>query len=616
MALLLNCQKLSKSYRSRPLFQNLSFSIDEGEKVGIVGPNGAGKSTLMKIISGEVEPDEGANSFKKDLRICYIPQEDGFAESEVGQVLQNAVALLKLEEHEAHTRVEKQVSQFGFSDRTQKIDTLSGGWRKRLSIARELIKEPDLLLLDEPTNHLDLDGVIWLEKLLIQARFSFMLVTHDRQFLENVSSRIIEINPAYEDGCLSSQGAYSDFLMAREEYFAAQANLEQALASKVRREVAWLQRGARARQTKSSARIKDAGDLMDSFAEVRGRNSMNTKIDIDFDATGRKTKELLVCKGVEKKFGDRVLFSGLDITLCPGSRIGLLGPNGSGKTSLLKIITGALSPDKGTLKKADGLRVVWFDQNREQLDQTKTLWKSLCPDGDAVVYRDRSVHVSTWARRFLFKPDQLHMPINFLSGGEQARILIANLMKQPADLLILDEPTNNLDLPSLEVLEESLLEFPGAIILVTHDRYMIHEVPNLILALDGKGSARYFADYSQWENFVEEAENEKSEKTKVGVSAASSASSASALAGDKSEDPGKTRGRGLSTSEKKELLDISNRIEKAEEAVRSIQKDMEDISVATDHQKLLEIQARLEEAQATVEKLYHRWEDLESRQNS
>lgn len=608
MALLLNCQKLSKSYRSRPLFQNLSFAIEEGEKVGIVGPNGAGKSTLMKIISGEVEADDGNISSKKALRICYIPQEDSFSEEEVGQVLENPVARLKLEEYEAHTLVEKQITQFGFVDRSQKIDTLSGGWRKRLSIARELIRDPDLLLLDEPTNHLDLEGVIWLEKMLMQARFSFMLVTHDRQFLENVSSRIIEINPAYENGCLSSQGPYSTFLIARQEYFAAQTNLEQALASKVRREVEWLSRGARARQTKSSARIKDAGELMESLAEVRGRNTLNTKMDIDFDATGRKTKELLVLKGIEKKFGDRVLFSGLDLTLCPGSRIGLLGPNGSGKTSLLKIITGALQQDKGTVKKADGLRVIWFDQNREQLDQSKTLWKSLCPDGDSVVYRDRSVHVSTWARRFLFKQDQLHMPIGYLSGGEQARILIANLMKQAADLLILDEPTNNLDLPSLEVLEESLLEFPGAIILVTHDRYMIHEVPNLILALDGKGSAGYFADYSQWENSEDDSQGSDAEKLKGSLAAGSAL---------RTEPDAKERGRSsLSTSEKKELLDITNRIEKAEAVVRSIQKDMEDVSVAADHQKLDEIQRRLEEAQAAVEKLYKRWENLEARHNS
>jgi ATP-binding cassette subfamily F protein uup len=596
MSLLLNCQKLSKSYRSRPLFQNLSVSFEEGERVGVVGPNGAGKSTLMKIICREVEPDEGSITMKKELRVCYLAQEDEFSESEVGEVLQNAVACLKLEEHEADNRVDKQITQFCFVDRSQKVSTLSGGWRKRLAIARELIKEPDLLLLDEPTNHLDLEGVIWLEKLLQQARYSLMLVSHDRQFLENVSTRIVEVNPGYEDGCLSVKGTYSDFLMAREEYFKSQANLEQALASKVRREVAWLMRGARARQTKSSARIKDAAELFDSLAEVRERNTQNSKIGIDFDSTGRKTKELLVTKGLHKALGGRTLLNKLDLVLRPGTRVGLLGANGSGKTTLLRMLTGQLEPDKGTVKRADGLRIVWFDQNREQLDQSLTLWQSLCPAGDAVVYRDRSIHVSTWARRFLFKQDQLHMPISHLSGGEQARILIANLMKEPADLLILDEPTNNLDLPSLEVLEESLLEFPGAVVLVTHDRFMIHEVPNIILALDGKGGADYFADYSQWENFIEAQEDEKAAKEKSARSEA------------------RERARGLSTSEKKELLEIADRIEKAEATVAKLQEAMTDPTVASDHEKLANMQKEVDDAQRAVEKIYKRWEDLERRQ--
>ncbi len=598
MSFLIQCQKLSKSYRSRPLFQNLSVSVEEGERVGIVGPNGSGKSTLMKIMEGAVSPDEGKVISRKDLRVSYLAQEDEFDEPTVGAVLENAVRILKLEEHEAHTRVEKMISQFAFSDSGLAVKSLSGGWRKRLALARELIKDPDLLILDEPTNHLDLDGVIWLEKFLLQSRFALLLVSHDRQFLENVSTRIVEVNPIYEDGCLSVKGKYSDFLLAREEYMVAQQHLEQALASQVRREVAWLQRGARARQTKSSARIKEAGVLIDNLAEVKGRNSQNTKIDIDFDATNRKTKELLVAKGLSKSLGGRKLFSGIDLTLRPGTRLGLLGSNGSGKTTLLRILTGDLNADSGTIKRADQLKIVWFDQNREQLDQEKSLWKSLCPDGDSVVYRDRSYHVSTWARRFLFKQDQLQLPIGYLSGGEQARILIANLMKQAADILILDEPTNNLDLPSLEVLEESLQDFPGAVVLVTHDRYMIHAVPNMVMALDGKGSAHFFADYSQWEDYCDEIEAQelKAEKEKAAKAA-----------------PQNKERKGLSTGEKKELLEIGDRIEKAETELANMQKKLEDPTISSNHEKLMEIQRQVESAQEKVEKLYQRWEDLEQR---
>jgi ABC transport system ATP-binding/permease protein len=599
MAVLVTCQKLGKSYRSRPLFQNLSVSFDEGDRTGVVGPNGAGKSTFMKILAGQVEADEGSLTMKKDLRVALLAQEDQFAEAEAGQVLQNAIACLKLEEHEANNRVEKQLSQFGFTGPQQEVSTLSGGWRKRLSLARELIKEPDLLLLDEPTNHLDLDGVIWLEKLLKQARFSFMLVTHDRQFLENVSTRMFEINPGYEDGCLAVKGTYSDFLLARQEYFKAQANLEQALASKVRREIAWLQRGARARQTKSSARIKDAGELIDSLSEVRERNAANVRIDVDFDSTGRRSKELLVAKGLGKEMGGRRLFSNLDLILRPGTRIGLIGANGSGKSTLLRILAGQLVQEAGQIKRRDGLRVVWFDQNREALDQSQSLREALCPEGDTVTYRDRTIHVSTWARRFLFKIDQLNMPISYLSGGEQARILIANLMKQPADILLLDEPTNDLDLPSLEVLEDSLLEFPGAIVLVTHDRYMIHQVPTMILSLDGQGGSEYFADYSQWESAVEEKEKEEEKPAKEKQSR---------------PEADKERLRGLSTSEKKELLEIAGRIENAEEIVQQLQQKMAEPDIACNHEKLIQLQSELDEAQKTVEKLYRRWEDLELRQ--
>lgn len=598
MSFLIQCQKLSKSYRSRPLFQNLTVSIEEGERLGVVGPNGAGKSTLMKIICGQVQPDDGKIASRKDLRVCYLQQEDEFEEKTVAEVLSKAAEILRLEAHEVKNRVEKSISQFGFASGDQEVASLSGGWKKRLALARELIKEPELLLLDEPTNHLDLDTVIWLEKFLLQARFSLMLITHDRQFLENISTRIVEINPVYEDGCLSVSGKYSNFLVAREEYMVAQSHLEQALASKLRRELDWLSRGARARQTKSSHRIKEASVLMDNFAEVKERNTLNTKIDIDFDATQRKTKELLVAKGLEKSLGGKLLFKGLDMVLRPGTRIGLLGANGSGKTTLLKLITGDLQADKGIIKRADQLRIVWFDQNREQLDLTKTLWKSLCPDGDSVVYRDRSTHVSSWARRFLFKQDQLHMPISHLSGGEQARILIANLMKQPADLLILDEPTNNLDLPSLEVLEESLLEFPGAVILVSHDRVMNLAVPNLILALDGKGSAHYFADLDQWEFFQEEQEQAQSKKEKAAV---------------KQQEANGPKRSGLSTGEKKELLEIADKIEKAESKVVALQKDLEDPKHGSDHNALISIQNDIDKAQKEVERLYQRWEDLEQR---
>lgn len=613
MAVLISCQSLTKSYSTRPLFSDISFSIDEKDRVGLIGPNGAGKSTLLKILGGLVEPDSGSVTPRKFLKIAYVAQDSIFdPKLSLRDVVAQELADAELDESQKKTRIETVLSKVGFPDPDGAVATLSGGWRKRLALAAQLAKEPDLLLLDEPTNHLDLEGVLWLEDLLKSAPFAYALVSHDRSFLENVSSRIIELNAVYKDGFLSVKGAYSEFLEAREEYMVSQKHEEQALASKVRREIAWLQRGARARQTKSQGRIRDAEKLMQNFEDVKSRNQQNRSVDIDFSATGRKTKELLVCKNIAKSFAEKKLFSNLEIVLHPGDKLGLLGTNGSGKTTLLRILANQLQPDSGTVKRADGLRIVWFDQNREQLDQNISLKEALSPTGDAVTYRDRSLHVATWAKRFLFRTDQLNMPVSYLSGGEQARILIANLMLQPADILILDEPTNDLDIPSLEVLEDSLEEFPGAIILVTHDRFMLDTISHRLLALDGSGGHKYFADYEQWEKVgknkqFNDAENEQRTARKTPAAAAQTTEK-NGEAGSGSPEK-----RPLSTSEKKELAIIDQKIEEAETAVAKIKTEMEKPEYASNHVALNDKMNELHKAEEAVAKLYARWEDLESR---
>jgi ATP-binding cassette subfamily F protein uup len=424
---------------------------------------------------------------------------------------------------------------------------------------------------------------------------------------------MIDLNPAYPQGFISVDGSYSQFLTAKDEQLTAQQNLEQALASKVRREIAWLQRGARARQTKAKGRIRDAGKLMAELGEVKQRNALShAQIDVSFDASGRKTKELLVAKGVGKSYGDKKLFDDLSLMLTSNFKLGLVGRNGSGKTTLLKMIVGTLAPDTGTFKRADGLKVVWFDQNREQLDQTKTLAESLCPIGDSVCYRGRNYHIATWARRFLFRSDQLQVPVSYLSGGEQARILLARLMTETADILILDEPTNDLDIPSLEILEDSLVDFPGAVVLVTHDRLMLDTVSDQILALDGKGNTGFFADYEQFQEFSDEFLSDEnrslrdSSRQAEGLDGGASSAVKSAAAGAKVRS-------GLSTSEKRELANMSEKIGQAEAAVADIQKEMEDPRNASNYAKLQDLMRKREEARHKVEGLYERWQDLEGR---
>src|SRR5881296_18319 len=495
--LLLSCEAVSKAYGTRSLFDDLSFGLFEGDQAGLVGPNGSGKSTLLKILTGVATPDRGVRSLRGGVRVGYVPQDPVFsAGGTVGDVVMAALA--GVDDEDRPGRIAQALGRAGFADGRVDVDTLSGGWRKRLAIARELAAAPDILLMDEPTNHLDVEGILWLEGVLGEQARACLIVSHDRYFLEHVATRMLELNRAYPTGLFETEGRYSEFLTRRDEFLRGQAAYQDSLANTVRREIEWLRRGAKARSTKAKGRIKEAGRLIEDLQESRARGVAATA-GIDVASSQRRTRRLLVARGVTKSLGGRRLVSDLDLVITPGTRVGLIGPNGSGKTTLLDVLAGMVPPDAGEIERADDLRIVRFEQERTGLDPAQSLRRALAPEGDAVMWQGRSVHVAAWAKRFLFRPEQLEVPVGHLSGGEQARILIARLMREPADLLILDEPTNDLDIPTLEVLEESLAEFDGALVLVTHDRFMLERVSTVILALDGLGGATTFADYSQWE---------------------------------------------------------------------------------------------------------------------
>ena len=327
--------------------------------------------------------------------------------------------------------------------------------------------------------------------------FACVVVSHDRYFLENVATEMVELNRAYEDGAFRVNGNYSAFLEAKEDYLHAQRKRQESLENRVHTELEWLRRGPKARTTKAKARIDKAHEMIGELAEMNAR-SRTSSAKIDFSATNRKTKQLITLDGVSYGVGSRTLFKNIHFSVTSGMRVGLVGPNGSGKTTLLRLLRGDIKPETGKIRRADGLRIVYFDQNR-QLDPDLTLRRALAPDSDSVIYQERVIHVAAWAERFLFSAENLNQRVGRLSGGERARVLIAQLMLQPADVLLLDEPTNDLDIPTLEILEESLLEYPGALVLVTHDRFMLDRVSTVVLGLDGLGRAERFADYSQWE---------------------------------------------------------------------------------------------------------------------
>ncbi|MBV6433004.1 MAG: Energy-dependent translational throttle protein EttA [Bryobacteraceae bacterium] len=587
MSILLNCRKVTKSFGSGALFREIDLSVEEGDRLGLIGPNGSGKTTLLRILAGLEQADEGTVALRKLTRLAYVPQDSVFpAGVRVRDVLEAAAPA----NEEKEGRVAAMLGVAGFVEPHAEAARLSGGWRKRLALSEALIQDPDILLLDEPTNHLDLAGILWLEKLLAEARFAVAVVSHDRYFLENVATSMAELSPRYPGGFFRVAGNYSRFLEQREDFFEAQQKLQASLESKVRREVEWLRRGAKARTTKSKARIDEANRLIGELGEVSGR-ARTAVAGIDFTVSDRRTKRLVEAEGLA--FG--TLFQNLDLTLMPGMRLGLVGANGSGKTTLLRVLTGALHPTAGTLKRADGLRIVYFDQHREQLNPDAPLRRALAEHGDSVIYRGRPQHVAGWAKRFLFRPEQLESPVGSLSGGERARVLIARLMLQEADLLLLDEPANDLDIPTLEVLEESLLEFPGAMVLVTHDRFLLDRVATVVLGLDGQGGAVLHADYAQWEK-EQAGRRARAEKT--------------APAAPRVKEPPKKR---LSYLESREWDSIEGRIAAAEGALEERKAALQAPDVVVDGGKLEAAYQAMIEAQNAVDMLYDRWAELEAK---
>ncbi len=594
----LNAQNLSKSFGAEPLFRNVSFTIDEGARIGLIGPNGSGKSTLLRLLAGLVDSDSGEVSVRKRTRLSYVAQESRFDRGEsIRQIVVRAIETAGVAEPDREGRLAESLGRAGFDDFSVEAASLSGGWQKRLAITEALVQHPDILLLDEPTNHLDLAGIEWLEELLETSRFASVIVSHDRYFLENVAREMAELNRVYPDGMFRVQGNYSAFLEKKEAFLQAQTQRQEALENRVHREIEWLRRGPKARTTKSKARIDRAEQLIGELQDLNAR-TRTTTAKIDFAATDRKTKRLIELDGMGFEIGGRRLMENLDFVITAGARVGLVGPNGSGKTTLLRLLRGELAPTEGEIRTADFLRIVYFDQTRK-LDPDLTLRRTLAPDSDSVIYRDQVIHVAGWAARFLFTGEQLNQPVGRLSGGERARVLIAQLMLQPADVLLLDEPTNDLDIPTLEILEESLIEFSGALVLVTHDRYLLDRVSTVVVGLDGKGRVGRFADYSQWEAWL--AKSTPQGRTEKQPESA------------RGETPSATPKKKLSYMEAREYATLEDRIAEAERIVAERRAALDDPAIVSDAPRILAAQAEFEVAKREVDALYARWSELEEK---
>jgi ABC transport system ATP-binding/permease protein len=605
MAPILTVQSVSKRFGAVPLFENVSFSVNEGDRIGLIGPNGAGKSTLLALLAGELEPDKGEIALRKRTTVSYVRQDSQFAPgATVRTVIEAALERAAVPHEEHEQRLRETLGRAGFVDEetaglasfSSEAASLSGGWRKRLALVEATVLRPDLLLLDEPTNHLDIEGIEWLEQTLRAASFAVVVVTHDRYFLESAANDIMELNRVYSGGLLRVRGSYSKFLEAREAYQESQERVQEGLRNRVRTEVEWLRRGPKARGTKAKARIDNAYALMNRLADVDAR-LRSTATELSFDASDRQTKRLLTMEDVVIELGGRKIVRNLNLVLTNGAKLGIVGPNGSGKTTILRAMTGEVTVSSGRVQRANALRVVYFSQLRE-IDPALTLRRALAPDSDAVVYQGRVVHVAGYAAKFLFTGDQLNQPVERLSGGERARVLLARLMLEPADVLILDEPTNDLDIPTLEILEEALLEFGGALVLVTHDRYLLDRVTDAVLGLDGHGNAALFASYAQWEEW-RETEEIKQRESKPAREASSATASLPAVSRKK-----------LSYLEQREYDGIEEQIHAADRRLDAAKARVADPAVAVDAAALTEALAELDTAQADHDRLLERWLEL------
>ncbi len=598
IAPIISTQEISKGFHEHPLFSNLSLSIEEGERLALIGNNGSGKSTLLKILAGIEEVDAGAVSSRKGLRCAYVPQQETFDPNHsAGQVIEEGLLQNGIDHYEIAKRLSKTLGIAGFDDPGVLVSSLSGGWRKRLSIASALALEPDCLLLDEPTNHLDIDSIRWLESHLEQISCAVVFVSHDRYFIEQLATRVLEINRDYPKNHIVCEGGYSDFLEHREELLEQLQQQRRSLANKVRREVEWLRQGVKARTTKSRARINEAHRLINTLAS--SPTGEQRRAELEFSSTQRKSKELVKVEHLGQTMAGKQLFSDISLTISPGSRLAIVGPNGSGKTTFVRTLLGDLPPASGRVITAPNIRTVFMDQARSQLKEDVTLREFLCPHGDSIVYRDESIHVAAWGARFLFTHNHLSSSVSSLSGGERARALLAKSMSEECDILLFDEPTNDLDIATLETLEESFESFPGAIVLITHDRYLLDRAASQVLGI-AAGQSIVCANYAQWEAFrssnTAAKENSKDKLTPKQQS---------------SQAPKK-----LSYKDARDLSMIEASIQEAEAKLETIQQQMDSGLYATDASKLSELCDALTSQQAEVDRLYERWQTLETLRQS
>ncbi len=615
------------------LLDNAAFSLEQGERLGLIGRNGAGKSSLLKIIAGLEKPDDGLLQMTQGLRICYVPQEPAFdAAASVFDVVSLGVAEAKSvrQQYEEHAegvdldalqtriealdawtweqRVDTTLAQLHL-DGTRTVGELSGGMKKRVALAQALVAVPDVLLLDEPTNHLDLDSIAWLEELMRGFKGSVMLITHDRAFLDGVATRIIEL----DRGIIRSYpGNFSAYEKLKEDLLASEA-LANARADKLlAQEEVWIRKGVEARRTRSVARIQRL-EVLRSQRQAR-RDSLG-QVRLEVDASTPSGKIVAELRDVSMHFGSgatsKTIVSGFNATILRGDKVGLIGPNGAGKTTLLKLILGELQPSSGQVRQGTKLEVAYFDQMRSTLDLDATLADTISPGSEWVEFAGQRKHVMSYLNDFLFSPERANSPVRTLSGGERNRVLLARLFALPANVLVLDEPTNDLDIDTLELLEELLQGYPGTVFLVSHDRRFLDNVVTSTIAWEGDEAPGLWREYEGgYEDWKAQRDRARSLREKSARSSAVPTPAPPAVAAAAAPAPKRTK---LSYKEQRELEALPGRIEALEAEQKDLGDQLASAEIYADAKRLAQVQARFAALDAELLAALERWELLGSR---
>jgi len=589
---LVSLDHVSLAYGHVPLLDEANVQIEPGERICVIGRNGTGKSTLLQVVFGEVVPDTGSVWRQAGLRIGRLAQDAALQDARaVFDVVSEGLGHLGEDDWRRDQQVALVLSRLGLPSASS-VATLSGGWRRRVLLARALVGQPDVLLLDEPTNHLDIEAMTWLETFLVDYPGSVMFVSHDRVFLQCVATRIVEL----DRGRLSSwPGDYAAFLRSKDTWLASEAVQQAKFDKRLAEEEAWLRQGIKARRTRNEGRVSA---LLAMRSERAARRAQVGTVRLQAGMGERSGQLVLEARGISKAFGPDAVISDASVRVMRGDRVGLIGPNGSGKTTMLRLLIGEMEPDAGEVRRGANVQIAYYDQQREQLDPERTVFDTIADGHDTVTVNGQPQHVHGYLRDFLFPPERASSPVKALSGGERNRLLLARLFTRPANLLVLDEPTNDLDIETLELLEALLIDWPGTLLLVSHDRAFIDHVVTSTLVFEGEGRVQeYIGGYADWIRQRRHPEPRNEEQR------------------TRNPEP-RTQNRAAKPSyrEQQELDRLPGRIDEMELEQQQLNAAVADPgfykeTAETIHQTL----ARLETLQQALLDAYARWDELDSR---